>query len=62
MGLKDDNEFDQLPNITKKKVLINMIEIRNTLASDPNPVVRDGIISTLRELLTFTRENWFFLN
>ena len=61
MALKQE-EFDKLTNITKKKVLINMTGVRQTIASNPNPQVLENRHTSIRSLVTFTRDNWIFLN
>jgi hypothetical protein len=38
MALKGE-DFEKLPSIIKKKVLINMTGLRQTILSDPNPLV-----------------------
>jgi len=61
MTLKQD-EFEKLPSITKKKVLINMTGVRQTIVSDPNPLLNEQRFTSIKTLVTFTRENWLFLN
>ena len=61
MSLKQE-EFEKIPSITKKKVLINMTGVRQTIASNPNPQVSEHRLSTMKSLVTFTKDNWLFLN
>lgn len=35
-------DFEKLPSITKKKVLINMTGVRQLMATNPNPQVLEG--------------------
>jgi len=60
MGLKPE-EFDKMTGIAKKKILINMTGLRQTVASDPNPILQETRLSTLTQLLTFADDNWLFL-
>ena len=61
MDLKAD-EFDKMPSITKKKVLINMTGLRQTISTDPNTTLSENRHNTLKSLVTFSHENWLFLN
>lgn len=64
MGLKQE-EFDRLPSITKKKILINMTGIKQSLSSNPNPQLLSDTttrFTNVKSLVTFTRDNWHFLN
>ena len=61
MNLKHE-EFDKLPSITKKKVLINMTGVRQTIASDPNPTLESTRLTTIKSLVNFSKENWHYLN
>ena len=61
MDLKAD-EFDKMPSITKKKVLINMTGLRQTISTDPNTTLSENRHNTLRSLVNFSNENWLFLN
>lgn len=61
MSLKQE-EFEKLPSITKKKVLINMTGVRQTIAANPNPLITEQRMSTIKPLVNFTKENWLFLN
>lgn len=61
MALKGE-DFEKLPSIIKKKVLINMTGLRQTILSDPNTLVQETRHSNLKTLVTFARDNWHFLN
>ena len=47
MGLKPE-EFEKMTGITKKKVLINMTGLKQTIASDPNPTLQETRLNTLQ--------------
>ena len=53
MGLKPE-EFEKMTGITKKKVLINMTGLKQTIASDPNPSLQETRLTSLHQLITFT--------
>ena len=55
-------DFDKLPSITKKKVLINMTGVRQLMATNPNPQVLEGKAQNLKQLVGFCKENSLFLN
>lgn len=61
MDLKGE-EFEKMPSITKKKVLINMTGLRQTITSDPNTSVSESRHNSLKSLVNFTHENLLFLN
>lgn len=61
MGLNPD-EFEKMTGITKKKVLINMTGLKQTIASDPNSSLQETRLNSLQELITFADENSLFLN
>jgi hypothetical protein len=62
MDLQVD-EFEKMSSITKKKVLINMTGLRQTISSDPNStLLTETKHNTLKSLVSFTHDNWFFLN
>jgi len=46
MGLKPE-EFEKMTGITKKKVLINMTGLRQTIAGDPNPILSETRLTSL---------------
>jgi hypothetical protein len=46
MGLKSD-EFEKMTGITKKKVLINMTGLKQTIASDPNSSLQETRLTSL---------------
>lgn len=61
MDLKAD-EFEKIPSITKKKVLINMTGLRQTILSDPNLAVLESRHNSLKSIVQFAHENLLFLN
>lgn len=54
-------DFEKLPSITKKKVLINLTTVRQQIPNDPNPQVTESRMSNLKQLIGFSRENRYFL-
>ena len=51
-----------MPSITKKKVLINMTGLRQTISGDPNSSIADSRHHSLKSLVSFANENSLFLN
>ena len=60
MNLKVE-DFEKLPSITKKKVLINMTTVRQQIPSDPNAHLGESRMNNLKQLIGFSRENRHFL-
>ena len=61
MGLKAE-EFEKMTGITKKKVLINMTGLKQTIVSDPNSSLQETRLRSLQQLIAFADENSLFLN
>jgi hypothetical protein len=61
MSLKPQ-DFEKLPSITKKKVLINMTSVRSTIPTDPNSLLQEQRLTNLKNLVSFAKENQCFLS
>ena len=52
MSLKPE-DFEKMTGITKKKVLINMTGLKQTIMSDPNNSLQETRLSSLTHLVDF---------
>jgi hypothetical protein len=55
----NQEDFEKLPNVNKKKILINMTSVRQTMLTDPNLMLKER---NIQNMLTFAKDNWLFLN
>jgi len=61
MGLRTE-EFEKMTGIAKKKVLINMTGLKQTIANNPNTSLQETRLNSIKNLVSFTEDNWHFLN